>query len=272
MRGRSLVPARVDAARRLEPVHLGHLHVHQHDVVGLALTTRPPRCRWSEVGAVAHLLQQAQRELLVHDVVLGEQDAQRMARREAGVELRLGGRSGRARRASCAEQPCQRVERCDWRSGLARYAAKRPVVVARFAPSERAEQHAAAARAGARGCARASVMPSISGMCMSRIATSKRSPASSQRQRLAAATAVARDCHAPLGGLQREHAPVGGVVVDDQQALAGSSGCTPAKSRGARRRQLGGGRAMREAEGRAVARALAFAPTCGRPSARRAAC
>ena len=77
-------PSRRDAPRRLEAVHLGHLHVHQHHVVGLARDRldRLDAVR-RQVGAVAHLLQQAQRQLLVHDVVFGEQDAQRMARGRA---------------------------------------------------------------------------------------------------------------------------------------------------------------------------------------------
>jgi len=38
-----------------------------------------------EIGAGAHWLQQAQRELVVHDVVVGPQDAQRVVRRGPGM-------------------------------------------------------------------------------------------------------------------------------------------------------------------------------------------
>ena len=113
MRGRSPGrPARADAARRLEAVHLGHLHVHQHHVVGLALDRLDRLDAVArQVGAVAHLLQQAQRELLVHDVVLGQQDAQRMARGHAGVDLRLAAGAGRRLGdAVVREQADQRVE------------------------------------------------------------------------------------------------------------------------------------------------------------------
>ena len=54
---------------------------------------------------------------------------------------------------------------------------------------------------------------------MSRIARSNASPASIQRS-ASCGDSVSRDCHAPLAGLQREHAPVGRVVVDDEHALA----------------------------------------------------
>ena len=61
----------------------------KHDVVDLALHRfdRLDAVR-REVGAVAHLLQETQRELLIDDVVLGEQDAQRMPYGHLGIEPR----------------------------------------------------------------------------------------------------------------------------------------------------------------------------------------
>ena len=107
---------------------------------------------------------------------------------------------------------------------------------------------------------RASARPSISGMCMSRIARSKRSPPSEPAQRLARRLGVARQ-HAPLarpaararGGWSRcRRRPA--------RACPASSGCAPTNSR----RCAGGSSAIgahdREAEGRAVARAGALDP------------
>ena len=69
-------PALADPARRVEAVELRHLDVHQDDVVRPALERLDrlePVVR--DVGAVAELLEEAQRDLLVHRVVLREQDA-----------------------------------------------------------------------------------------------------------------------------------------------------------------------------------------------------
>ena len=85
-------PALADPARGVETVELGHLHVHQHHVVRPAferlqsLETIP-----RHVGAIAELVEQPERHLLVHGVVLGQEDPQRR-RRELLVSLRgLGG-------------------------------------------------------------------------------------------------------------------------------------------------------------------------------------
>ena len=66
-----------DGRRRLEPVHLRHLHVHQHQV------ERRPADRLERLDprggdrdGVPALLQEAHRELLVDHVVLGQEDAQ----------------------------------------------------------------------------------------------------------------------------------------------------------------------------------------------------
>ena len=71
---------RPDATCRFEAIHLGHLHVHQDEVVRQRRHSldgfEPVR---GNVGAVAHRLQHEQRDLLVHGVVLRQQDAQRMA-------------------------------------------------------------------------------------------------------------------------------------------------------------------------------------------------
>ena len=168
MRGRCAgSPARADPARRLEAVHLGHLHVHQHHVVGLALhrLDRLDAVR-REVGAIAHLLQQAQRELLVHHVVLGQQDAQRVARRHAAGRAAAWPRVGRPGRRVVREQADQRVEQVRLADRLGEERVEQRLVVADLAPAQRAEQDQRQRRRAARGsAARARRRPSPACAC-----------------------------------------------------------------------------------------------------------
>ena len=77
-----------DPARRLDAVHLGHLDIGEQQIVGLPLE-RLERLDPvpGHVGSIAELLEQPERELLVHHVVLGQQDPQRVPR----AELRIDG-------------------------------------------------------------------------------------------------------------------------------------------------------------------------------------
>ena len=77
---------RADGGRGLEAVHLGHLHVHQHEVEVLRLQ------RGDRLSAVVGdddrmsvLLQQADGQLLIDQAVLGQQNA---AAGEAGSTAR----------------------------------------------------------------------------------------------------------------------------------------------------------------------------------------
>ena len=66
---------RHDPTGGLEPVDLGHLHVHEDDVEASAcrhLDRRPPVV--CDRARMTHAVQQSAGELLVHGVVLGEQD------------------------------------------------------------------------------------------------------------------------------------------------------------------------------------------------------
>ena len=70
-----LRPILANPAGGIEAVEMRHLDVHEHDVVRPAferLDRLEPVRR--DVGAVAEPLQQAERHLLVHRVVFGEQD------------------------------------------------------------------------------------------------------------------------------------------------------------------------------------------------------
>ncbi len=95
----------------------------------------------SEVGAVAHLLQQTQCQLLVHHVVLGQQDAQRVALSPCAASIfGLAARGARRRRAATTSSVTSVSNswlRC---SGFASVAANSPLVVV-LAPAERGEQH-----------------------------------------------------------------------------------------------------------------------------------
>ena len=76
-----------DAARGLEAVQFGHLDVHEDDVVLLAFEgLEDLGAVLDDVGTVPHLAEDAGGDLLVDDVVLGEQDAERAALAEAAVD------------------------------------------------------------------------------------------------------------------------------------------------------------------------------------------
>jgi len=133
-------------------------------------------------------------------------------------------RAGSRRAVSRASRLTSVSNSCDCRTGLARWASNRCSASASRRPRELASTRGSAGRT----CfmRRASSTPSISGMCMSRIATSNASACCSQRS-ASAGESVSRTCMPPPAGLQAEHAAVGGVVVDDQQAPPVSSGCVP---------------------------------------------
>ena len=78
-------------------------------------------------------------------------------------------------------------------------------------------------------------------------------------QRLARRFGRAR-LHSPLAGLQPEHAPVRGVVVDDEHALAGERGLHADELALPCRRQVGDAVPDREQERRSLARSLALRP------------
>ena len=99
-----------------EPVHLGHLHVHEHHVVGNArqglerLEAVPHR-----VGAGAELLEDAQRHLLIDGVVLRHEHAQRRQGRQHLVRARALGRRARGGLGSLehAHQRVVELQRAD---------------------------------------------------------------------------------------------------------------------------------------------------------------
>ena len=85
-------PALADPPRGIETVQLGHLHVHEHDVVGLPVERRQHlEAVRRHVRAVAELLEELECDLLVHGAVLGQEDPQRRYRRLARVRHGLAG-------------------------------------------------------------------------------------------------------------------------------------------------------------------------------------
>src|SRR5437870_13005391 len=90
-----------DRLRGLESVHLGHLDVHEDDVVALG---GDGLHRFATVAHDVHLVpalqQHGRRYLLVHGVVLRQQDAQGVARLGDGVAGDEAGRAGGRRSAS----------------------------------------------------------------------------------------------------------------------------------------------------------------------------
>ena len=203
-----------------EPIHLGHLDVHQHEVVRLALHRFDGLdAVRREVRPIAHLLQDAERELLVHDVVLGEQDAQRMARGHLGVDPRRGrGDGNRFRVGVVREQRDQRVVKMRLPDRLAQERLEQAFLGADLAPAERAEQDKRqtrpllADRAGERDAVHFRHVH-VEDRQVERTALVEPAQRFVRRRRRARR-------HTPLGRLQVQHAAVGGVVVDDEQALA----------------------------------------------------
>ena len=128
-------------------------------------------------------------------------------------------------------------------TGLREVRREEPFVVARLAPSERAQQHARQRGPPlADRAARARRRPSPA--CACRGWRRRRLAGVEPAQRLVRVRGRAR-LHAPLGGLQLEHAPVGRVVVDDEQALG-------RRAPAARRRSRDGVPAAASASGAAI--------------------
>ena len=93
---RPVGPLPADPPGRLEAVHLGHLHVHQDDVVRLPLDgVEHLEPVLGDVRRVADALEEPERELHVHGVVLGQEDPQRvLGAQEGGSVLVLRGGRG----------------------------------------------------------------------------------------------------------------------------------------------------------------------------------
>ena len=220
VRAALLRPALADPARGVEAVELRHLHVHQDDVVRLPLERldRLEAVR-RDVGAVAEPLEQAERDLLVHRVVLGEQDPQRRPGALSvghGLDrLSLGPARGEQLQERVVE--LRRLETAS-RAGPRR---RRSDSRLRQAAERGQKQRAGApARSAGPGSPRARASPSISGIIMSSTATSNGSPGLDQRERLRGQ--LDRDrLHSPRPRVPGDDLAVRRVVVDDEDPLAG---------------------------------------------------
>ena len=73
--------------RRLEPVHVGHLDVHQDDVVLLPFQRLEHLdAVMDDIRPIAHLAEDARGDFLIDDIVLRQKEAQRTALAEAGID------------------------------------------------------------------------------------------------------------------------------------------------------------------------------------------
>ena len=262
--------------RRLEAVHLGHLHVHQDQRrIGRAMARVH---RLAAVGGdgdrgARASCRMADATQLVDRVVLGEQDAQRVPRRAAARPSSAApgrgsaspgrarahrsadaGRLARAACVRCAATPARR----HWPMSPAgpADACSITTTVARAT----AASSAASAQRGGRPCPASSPVDQ-------RSPRHRHAPRRClERQRLGAAGAGVGACPSSAQHSSRMRRLVR-VVVDDERAQAverlGRAPAPPA--RGARRRQRHG-----EVE-RAAARRARSRPRARRPSARRAA-
>ena len=226
MRGPSLGgPARADAPRRLQPVHLRHLHVHQDHVVGLPLhAPRAPRCRCRPRrpgSPVRSRIRSA--SFWFTDVVLGEQDAQRVAAAMPGIDPAAPAQAPALGERSPAQMPHERVEEARlagpaW-SGRRRTRPRsqpRP----RAGPSELKQDQ----RQRRAGCARGSRCASVDAVHLrhvhvedgdvERLALRRATPAPR------AASPSARDCMPHSARLQDEHARLVALSSTTSSALA----------------------------------------------------
>jgi hypothetical protein len=135
-------PAPVDLARGLEAVQLRHLHVHENHVVRLPLDGRDRlQPIGGDVGAIAHLGEEPGSDLLVHHVVLGEEDAQRVTPRHLRIEFAprrapLGYVDG-----LIAEDGDQGVEELRGLDGLVEVGGEAGLLRPRLPTAEGGEQH-----------------------------------------------------------------------------------------------------------------------------------
>ena len=211
-------PALVDPPRRLQPVHLGHLDVHQHHVVAPALERgerlEPVR---RDVPAVPELLEQEQCKPLVQGVVLCDEDPQRRAL--CDDRLRLGGLLEPRRRALAAEHLEQGVVELRRPDRLCQVRREIGLGVL-LPPAERRQQDQ-------RQSLRVAVPPDLPRHCepvelrhlhvenreVERIATPD------PLERLRRRAGLARE-HAPALYVRLQDPPVRRVVVEDQHAPA----------------------------------------------------
>ena len=277
MRGRSAGgQRRSDAARGLEAVHLRHLHVHQHHVVGLALD------RLDRLDAVATRGRRGSPSAAAGAArASGSRRCPRRAGCAAGGARPCSGSScgfaGAPARpcgaASCAEQADQRVEQLRLAHRLGEVGAEQRL---RSSPASRrpSELNSTSGSVGRR-CADA--LRERDAVHLRHVHVEDREVERLARRRASAAPPPATRWRAAamphLRGLQRRAR--GGwwrCRRRPARACPASSGCAPTKSR----RRAGGS----SASGASIVKwkveplpgPVALAPTCARPSARRAAC
>ena len=136
----------------------------------------------------------------------------------SGSSRALAGAAAALRRGLAGQQSDQRIEELRLVDRLAEISVEEPFGVAGFAPAERAEEHERQ-----RGAAPANLPGQRDAVHLRHVHVEDREVERIARldpaQRLVRRFGVAR-VHAPFAALQREHAPVGGIVVDDEHALA----------------------------------------------------
>ena len=165
------------------------------------------------------MLKDPQRELLIDDIVLGQEDPQRMARRHPRIESRGNRRGGRdPRNCFLREQSDQGVEKLRLTKRLGEICREQRVGIAGFASSERTEQHQRQ-----RGVALTDFARQRHAVHLGHVHVDdgqiERLTLFEPTQRFLRRFSRPRS-HAPFGRLQFEDAPIGGVVVDDQHPFA----------------------------------------------------
>ena len=229
---------------RLETVHHRHLHVHEHEVVGDLLQGLDGLAAVGHgVGAEAQLLQDAQGHLLVGGVVFDQQDAHLAA---PGLAEGVAGDERRLRRLARCSARCQdrgqAIVQLRLLDRLGQVGGEADGLEAawrrRAGPGRSSSPGACRADFGSALIARPRDSPSISGICMSRDRRCGRvalgAGGAQQAQRLRRAPRPSAWRTLPGRQLFGQDQPVGGVVVDDQDAHAAEvrPGTRPRRARG----------------------------------------
>ena len=224
-------PSGADPARSLEPVHLGHLDVHQDHIVAAALHRldglEPVD---GQVGPVSHLPEQVEGQFLVEGVVFRQEDLQGEPSGHLRVGFgRLGSRAGRPLLRS-TENAGHHVKQLGLLDGLGEVCRPIDLVGTCLSAAEGREHHQGQAFCVAQF---ADFLGQVNAVHPRHVHVHNHqiegvSP-SNPGQGLGRRAGLAGD-HPPVLGLQDDDAPVGGVVVHDQQAPPGQARLLAAKA------------------------------------------
>ena len=215
-------PTLTNLAGRFEAIHLRHLHVEKQYVVGLLFQRLEDfQAVAGNVSAVPQLVQDTDTDLLVDGIVIGQEQMQRQAAGEIGVERRRDRRFLLALNVD-AQGPAHGIEqlrRVDrFMDGDRNTGGQWTRTITAGVPRRQQEQWRVTP-----GRLLADFLGQRETIFVRQFQIEdhgiKQIALRQQRERVAAVRSRFHG-HAPILAALRDDAPVGGVVFDDQQALA----------------------------------------------------